>query len=303
MINPYSLFEQYVYDIAMRGIVLAGGSGSRLWPLTKSVNKHLLPVFDKPLIHYPLATLMLAGIRKILIVSGPGHLEMFKSHFGSGNQLGLEIEYQLQPIPGGLPQGIILAENFIGNESFALILGDNIFHGVGLGQSLPSRAEFNGAKMICYQVSDPERFGIAEIQNGNVISLVEKPKLPKSNLAITGLYFFDMNAIDYAKKLDPSARGELEIVDLLRTYLENGALNYEILPRGTAWLDTGTPDALLEAANYIQVLEKRQGLTVSCIEEIAWRNGWISDSELNELANSSSNPEYVSYLKTLLKNA
>ena len=302
MINPYRLFEQCVYDIAMRGIILAGGSGSRLWPLTKSVNKHLLPVFDKPLVHYPLATLMLAGIRKILIVSGPGHIEMFKSHFGSGTQLGLEIEYQLQPIPGGLPQGIILAENFIANDSFALILGDNIFHGVGLGQALPAKAEFTGAKMICYQVSDPERFGIAEINNGQVISLEEKPKHPKSNLAITGFYFFDVKAIDYAKKLNPSARGELEIVDLLRKYLENDALNYEILPRGTAWLDTGTPDALLEAANYIQVLEKRQGLKVSCIEEIAWRNGWISDSELNELANGINNPDYASYLQNLLKH-
>lgn len=287
----------------MRGIILAGGSGSRLWPLTKSVNKHLLPVFDKPLIHYPLATLMLAGIRKILIVSGPGHIEMFNSHFGTGNQLGIEIEYQLQPNPGGLPQGIILAENFIMDESFALILGDNIFHGVGLGQSLPSKANFTGAKMICYQVSDPERFGIAEIQNGKVLSLAEKPKIPKSNLAITGLYFFDHKAIDYAKKLNPSARGELEIVDVLRAYHDHGTLNYEILPRGTAWLDTGTPDALLEAANYIQVLEKRQGLKVSCIEEISWRNGWISDSELNELANGTNNPDYASYLQHLLKDA
>ena len=202
MINPYRLFEQCVYDIAMRGIILAGGSGSRLWPLTKSVNKHLLPVFDKPLVHYPLATLMLAGIRKILIVSGPGHIEMFKSHFGSGTQLGLEIEYQLQPIPGGLPQGIILAENFIANDSFALILGDNIFHGVGLGQALPAKAEFTGAKMICYQVSDPERFGIAEIQNGHVISLVEKPKLPKSNLAITGRYILQPEIFDYLEKFD-----------------------------------------------------------------------------------------------------
>ena len=287
----------------MKGIILAGGNGSRLWPITKSVNKHLLPIFDKPLIHYPMATLMLAGIRKILIVSGPGHIEMFKSHFGSGIQLGLEIEYQLQPIPGGLPQGIILAENFISDESFALILGDNIFHGVGLGQSLQLKADFTGAKMNCYQVSDPERFGIAEIQNGQVLSLVEKPKLPKSNLAITGLYFFDAKAIDYAKKLNPSARGELEIVDLLRNYLESGTLNYEILPRGTAWLDTGTPEALLEAANYIHVLEKRQGLKVSCIEEIAWRNGWISDAELIKLAHDTNNPDYASYLQNLLKDA
>ena len=286
----------------MKGIILAGGNGSRLWPITKSVNKHLLPIFDKPLIHYSMATLMLAGIRNILIVSGPGHIDMFKSHFGNGKQLGLEIEYLLQPVPGGLPQGIILAEKFISDDSFTLILGDNIFHGVGLGQSLPLKADFDGAKMNCYQVSDPERFGVAEIQNGQVLSLAEKPKLPKSNLAITGLYFFYSKAIHYAKSLKPSARGELEIVDLLRIYLEVGKLNFEILPRGTAWLDTGTPEALLEAANYIHVLEKRQGLKVSCIEEIAWRNGWISNTELSDLANTSNNPDYSNYLQNLIKS-
>ena len=284
----------------MRGVILAGGTGSRLWPLTKSINKHLLPVFDKPLIHYPLSTLMHAGIKEVMIVSSPEHIVLFQNHFGDGSQLGMEISYGVQKKPGGLPQGVLVAEDFIENENFALILGDNIFHGVGLGYSLRNHSDLVGAEMICYQVSDPERFGVVEFKGNKVLSLEEKPLSPKSNFAITGLYFFDAKAPKLTRNLKPSPRGELEIVDLLREYLKLGELSFEILPRGSAWLDTGTPTALLDAANYISVLETRQGLKVGCIEEISWRNGWITKRELLSLVDESPNLDFKRYIHLLI---
>jgi len=284
----------------MRGIILAGGTGSRLWPLTKSINKHFLPIFDKPMIYYPLSTLMLAGIREILIISSPEHIETFRSHFSSGSNLGIKLSYKIQDKPGGLPQGISIGKGFIGDENFALILGDNIFHGVGLGQSLRLDENFVGSKIFCYQVSNPKQFGVIEIVDGTIKSIEEKPKFPKSNLAITGLYFFDNHAKEYVEDLTPSSRKELEIIDLLKKYLRFNKLDYEILPRGTAWLDTGSPSSLLEASEYIQIVEKRQGTKIASIEEISWRNGWISDRELVQLANSGVNPEYRDYLLGLV---
>ena len=251
------------------------------------------------MIYYPLSTLMLAGIKQILIISSPEHIEMFRSHFSDGSNLGIQLSYEVQDKPGGLPQGISIGKEFIGEEDFALILGDNVFHGVGLGQSLRLGEKFVGAKIFCYQVSNAKQFGVLEIVDGKIISIEEKPEFPKSNLAITGLYFFDNKVKDYVEELKPSARGELEIVDLLRKYLDFSALDYEILPRGTAWLDTGSPSSLLEASEYIQIVEKRQGMKIASIEEISWRNGWISDSVLIELAKSTVNPEYRDYLINL----
>ena len=284
----------------MRGIILAGGTGSRLWPLTKSVNKHFLPIFDKPMIHYPLSTLMLAGIREILLISSPLHIDMFRNHFGDGSQYGLSLEYAIQEKPSGLPQGITIAKDFLRNGSFALILGDNVFHGVGLGQSLNARQNFEGSRIFCYQVSNPEQFGVAEISSNRIISLEEKPRDPKSNLAITGLYFFDNQAIQFARELTASLRGELEIVDLLMKYMQIEKLDFEILPRGTAWLDTGSPSSLLEASEYIQIVEKRQGMKIASIEEISWRNGWINSLQLEILARDNVNPEYAKYLLNLI---
>ena len=289
-----------VYATQMRGIILAGGTGSRLWPLTKSVNKHFLPIFDKPMIYYPLSTLMLAGIKEILIISSAEHIDTFKNHFLDGSSLGIELSYKIQEKPGGLPQGISVGKEFIGEENFALILGDNVFHGVGLGKSLQMEEHFEGSKIFCYQVSNPSQFGVAEIINNHIISIEEKPDNPKTNLAITGLYFFDNNAKNFVEDLKPSARGELEIVDLLRKYLHINKLDFEILPRGTAWLDTGSPSSLLEASEYIQIVEKRQGMKISSIEEISWRNGWISNSELILLAEKTVNSEYRDYLLKLI---
>jgi glucose-1-phosphate thymidylyltransferase len=284
----------------MHGIILAGGMGSRLWPLTKSINKHFLPVFDKPMIYYPLSTQMLMGIRELTIVSNPIHIDLFKDLFGNGSNYGLDINYVTQNNPGGLPEGISLASKFIGEENFSLILGDNIFYGVGLGQSLNVQQDFIGARIFCYQVANPQAFGVAEIEENEILSIEEKPAFPKSNLAITGLYFFENEAKHLVSSLKPSSRGELEIVDLLNIYLRDKKLSYEIFPRGTAWLDTGTPESLLEASEFVHVIEKRQGAKVACIEEISWRNGWISDKELANLANSSFNPEYKKYLLNLI---
>jgi glucose-1-phosphate thymidylyltransferase len=282
-----------------KGIILAGGSGTRLYPMTKAISKQLLPVYDKPMIYYPLSVLMLAGIRDILIISTPHDLPLFKSLLGEGDTWGLNFSYQVQPSPDGLPQAFILAESFIGDDLSTLILGDNIFYGHHF-QSLLSSATSRekGATVFAYHVHDPERYGVIEFnEKHEIISLEEKPKLPKSNYALTGLYFYDNQVIELAKKLKPSSRGELEIVDLNRLYLEQSQLNIEIMHRGYAWLDTGTQKSLLEASQFIAALENRQGLKVACPEEIAYRNGWINEDQLKKLI---TNNEYGNYLNSLL---
>lgn len=289
-----------MYDSSMRGVILAGGTGSRLWPLTNSINKHFLPVFDKPMIHYPLATLMLAGIKDIVIISSGSTIDLFNLHFGNGDHLGINLVYKIQEKPEGIPQGISIASEFIGSDKFCLILGDNIFHGAGLGKSLESNSHHYGAKIFCYPVFDPTHFGVAYIDAGKIHKLVEKPNDSKSKLAITGFYFFDSDAIDFVQNLKPSKRGELEIVDLLNIYLDKNRLDFEVLTRGTAWLDTGTPDSLLEASKYVEIIEKRQGLKIACIEEIAWRNNWISSEQLLKLAGQIPNSSYSKYLSELI---
>lgn len=285
----------------MKGLILAGGTGSRLWPNTKATNKHLLPVYDKPLIYYPLATLMLAGISDIAIVSSPDHMPSFKSLFAESQKLGLNLVFIEQKTPAGLPQGISLAQKFLGEDSFAMILGDNIFHGVGMGKSLINLDHSSGAKIFCYNVANPENFGVAQITENRIVKLDEKPKNPNTNLAITGLYVFDNEAASLAVPLKPSARGELEITDLLRCYLEKDSLEFEILPRGTAWLDTGTSKSLLDAGNYVKIIEERQGSKVACLEEISWRNSWISNAELESISSECISPDYSDYLMALLR--
>lgn len=287
----------------MKGIILAGGSGTRLYPLTKAVSKQILPIYDKPMIYYPLSVLMLSGIREILIISTPRDIDVFKELLGDGSQLGISLTYKIQPSPDGLAQAFILGEDFIGNDSASLILGDNIFYGYGLPKILEKTVEFNqGATVFGYYVNDPERYGVVEFdQNQNVIGLEEKPTQPKSNYAVTGLYFYDNTVIEKAKSLKPSARGELEITDLNKLYLEEGRLKTELLGRGMAWLDTGTHESLIQASNFIASIEQRQGLKVSCIEEIAFRKGYISDHELALLAEPLKKNQYGQYLLKILQ--
>ena len=270
----------------MKGIILAGGSGTRLYPITMVTSKQLLPVYDKPMVFYPLSTLMLAGIRDILIISTPTDLPNYKKLFGDGSRYGISLSYKEQPSPDGLAQAFILGEEFIGGDTCAMILGDNIFYGNGLAELLKKAASrTEGATIFGYYVEDPERFGVAGFdENGKVVSLVEKPKDPPSNYAVTGLYFYDNKVAEYARSLKPSARGELEITDLNRIYLENGSLNVELLGRGYAWLDTGTVDSLLEASSYVSVIENRQGTKIAALEEIAFNNGWIDVETLKEAA-------------------
>jgi glucose-1-phosphate thymidylyltransferase len=288
----------------MKGIILAGGAGTRLHPITVSISKQLLPVYDKPMIYYPLSTLMMAGIREVLIITTPRDSEMFKDLLGDGRQWGLDIEYAIQPHPGGLAQAFLIGRDFVAGQPCCLVLGDNIFFGQGLSKLLRAAAQkTSGATVFGYWVRDPERYGVAEFDSeGRVISLEEKPKAPKSNYAVTGLYFYDHQVCDLAAELQPSPRGELEITDLNNLYLPQGQLELTQLGRGMAWLDTGTHDSLMEAAGFVETIEKRQGLKVCCPEEIAWRNRWIDDAQMLALAEPLSKNGYGQYLLELLQH-
>ncbi|HEY8665723.1 MAG TPA: glucose-1-phosphate thymidylyltransferase RfbA [Tepidisphaeraceae bacterium] len=288
----------------MKGIILAGGSGTRLYPLTKAISKQLLPVYDKPTIYYPLSVLMLAGIREILVISTPRDLPLIRNLLGDGSQIGIALSYAEQPKPEGIAQAFIIGAEFIGGDSVCLILGDNIFYGHDMTEMLADSARITkGARVFAYQVHDPERYGVAEFdKSGRAISLEEKPKQPKSNWAVTGLYFYDSNVVGIAKALKPSPRGELEITDLNRVYLERGELQIQPMGRGIAWLDTGTYDSLLSSSQFVQTLEQRQGLKVACIEEIAFAMGFIDANQLEQLAEVYSKSDYGRYLRRILSD-
>lgn len=289
----------------MKGIVLAGGNGTRLYPTTTVVSKQLLPVYDKPMIYYPISVLMLAGIKDILIISTPNDISNFKTLLGDGSQFGVKFSYQTQPSPDGLAQAFILGEEFIGNDPVAMILGDNIFYGAGFSKSLKDavqRAENGTATIFGYAVKDPERFGVVAFdQQGKVLSLEEKPQNPKSNYAVTGLYFYDNKVIEYAKSLKPSQRGELEITDLNKIYLQKEKLHTELLGRGFSWLDTGTHNSLLKAGQYIQTVEENQGIKIACLEEVAYRTGLVSKEEIQKNISNIKNNEYYDYVKNILR--
>jgi glucose-1-phosphate thymidylyltransferase len=284
----------------MKGIILAGGSGTRMWPMTKAMSKQLLPVYDKPMIYYPLSTLLLAGIQEILIITTPDDHDTFKRLLGSGSQIGAHFTYAIQEKPEGLAQAFTIGSEFIGTDKVVLILGDNIFHGVGLGRELQKSTNINGAQIFGYSVSDPERYGVAEVDNGgNLICIQEKPLIPKSNWAIPGLYFFDNSVLQKAASISKSARGEFEITSILNLYLGEDNLKIRFLPRGTAWMDCGTVDSLNDASNYVRAIEERQGLKIGVIEEIAWRNGWITREQLQIAANFIGSNDYEKYLNKI----
>ncbi|MDE9444690.1 glucose-1-phosphate thymidylyltransferase RfbA [Xenorhabdus bovienii] len=287
----------------MKGIILAGGSGTRLYPITMGVSKQLLPIYDKPMIYYPLSVLMLAGIKDILIITTPEDQINFKRLLNDGSSFGINISYAIQAKPEGLAQAFIIGEEFIGNDSVCLVLGDNIFWGQAFSPKL-HKAAFKeyGATIFGYQVKDPERFGVVEFDNQmKAISLEEKPQKPKSDYAVTGLYFYDNRVVDFAKKVEPSERGELEITSINQMYLDDGSLSVELLGRGFAWLDTGTHDSLLEAATFVETIEKRQGFKIACLEEISWRNGWLTDNDIQKSADSMSKNSYGKYLQSLVQ--
>jgi len=285
----------------MKGIILAGGSGTRLYPITLGVSKQLMPIYDKPMIYYPLSTLMMAGIREVLIISTPQDLPRFRDLLGDGSHLGMRFEYVAQEVPNGLAQAFVLGADFIGYDHVALILGDNIFYGYGMGNLLDAHTNPDGGVVFAYHVSDPERYGVVEFdKTGKAISIEEKPTQPKSNYAVPGLYFYDNEVVKIAQELKPSARGEYEITDVNKVYLERGKLQVAKLDRGTAWLDTGTFKSLMQASQFVEVLEQRQGLKVGCIEEIAWRKGFIDDAKLKEIAEPLLKSGYGTYLMKLL---
>lgn len=290
----------------MKGIVLAGGSGTRLYPVTKAISKQLLPIYDKPMVYYPISVLMLAGIRDILIISTPEDISKFENLLSDGSQFGVNFSYKIQPSPDGLAQAFILGEEFIGDDTAALVLGDNVFYGQSFSKTLQNavnRVEASGgATVFGYRVRDPQRFGVVEFdENGKALSIEEKPKVPKSNYAVTGLYFYDNKVVEYAKNLKPSSRGELEITDLNNIYLKNDKLHVELLGRGFAWLDTGTHESLLQAGQYVQTVENNQGIKIACLEEIAYNMGFLKKEDIEKISSQYKNNEYYGYIKSLIK--
>ena len=286
----------------MKGIILAGGSGTRLYPITKAISKQLMPIYDKPMIYYPLSILMMAGIKEVLIITTPEDNPQFKRLLGDGSQVGCHFQYAIQEVPNGLAQAFVIGADFIGNDKVALVLGDNIFYGTGLDKQLQSLRDVEGGYVFAYQVSDPERYGVVEFDtNMNAVSIEEKPQYPKSNYAVPGLYFYDNAVVKIAKELKPSARGEYEITDVNKTYLLQGKLKVAVLDKGTAWLDTGTFDSLSDASEYVRVIEKRQGTNIGCIEEIAYRNGFISKEQLLQLADELKKSGYGDYLRRVVE--
>ncbi len=285
----------------MKGIILAGGSGTRLWPITRGISKQLMPIYDKPMIYYPLSTLMMANIQDVLLISTPEHQRQFQDLLGDGSQLGMNISYAIQEKPEGLAQAFLIGEDFIANDSVALVLGDNIFHGAGLGKSLRAHSSVEGGLIFATHVSQPQAYGVVEFDESmRAISIEEKPSKPKSNFAVPGLYFYDSSVVEVAHSIKPSARGELEITAVNEHYLNAGSLNVQVLDRGVAWLDTGTFESMMQASEYVRVIEERQGLKIGCIEEIAWRAGWIDNSQLRVLAEPLRKSGYGTYLDRLL---
>jgi glucose-1-phosphate thymidylyltransferase len=288
----------------MRGIILAGGSGTRLYPITKGISKQLMPIFDKPMVYYPLSTLMMAGIREVLVITTPEDRPQFERLLGDGSLLGMDLRYAEQPSPDGLAQAFIIGADFIGDEPVALVLGDNIFHGSGLGTALQVNADIDGALVFAYRVANPSAYGVVEFDESfTALSIEEKPLQPRSSYAVPGLYFFDNRVVGFARAVTPSARGEIEITEVIDRYLQSGALHVQVLDRGTAWLDTGTIESMMQAGEYVRVIEHRQGFKIGCIEEIAWRNGWITDRQLTELALPLIKSGYGAYLESLVDGA